>query len=81
MAGLVLMVAWMGLVKGAMLLWQGAIWLVNTALLANPVAWITQMAVLTGAALPGVLAWLLCALLAAPLLVWVMKPFSASSPW
>ncbi|ETK15617.1 prophage PSPPH06, TP901 family tail tape measure protein, partial [Pseudomonas sp. FH4] len=39
-AGLVLMVAWMGLVEGAMLLWQGAIWLVNTALLANPVAWI-----------------------------------------
>ncbi|CAH0127370.1 phage tail tape measure protein [Pseudomonas carnis] len=39
-AGLVLMVAWMGLVKGAMLLWQGAIWLVNTALLANPVTWI-----------------------------------------
>ena len=35
--GDVLMVAWMGLVKGAMLLWQGAIWLVNTALLANPV--------------------------------------------
>ncbi|OYX29083.1 MAG: hypothetical protein B7Y99_13750, partial [Caulobacterales bacterium 32-69-10] len=27
---------------------------------ANPVGWITQMAVLTGAALPAVLAWLLC---------------------
>lgn len=39
-AGLILMVAWMGLVKGAMLLWQGAIWLVNSALLANPVTWI-----------------------------------------
>ena len=34
------MVAWMGLVRGAMLLWQGAIWLVNAALLANPIVWI-----------------------------------------
>ena len=39
-AGLILMVAWMGLVKGAMLLWQGAIWLTNAALMANPVTWI-----------------------------------------
>lgn len=39
-AGLVLLVLWMGLVKGAMLLWQGAIWLTNAALLANPVIWI-----------------------------------------
>jgi hypothetical protein len=38
--GLVLLVLWMGLVKGAMLLWQGAIWLTNAALLANPVIWI-----------------------------------------
>lgn len=36
-AGMVLMYTWMGLVRGAMLLWQGAIWLVNTAMLANPV--------------------------------------------
>lgn len=34
------MVAWMGLVRGAMLLWQGAIWLVNAALLANPIVWV-----------------------------------------
>ena len=37
-AGLVLMYTWMGLVRGAMLLWQGAIWLVNAAMMANPVA-------------------------------------------
>lgn len=34
---LVAMATWMGIVRGAMLLWQGAIWLVNAALLANPI--------------------------------------------
>ncbi|KIQ56609.1 phage tail tape measure protein [Pseudomonas fluorescens] len=32
--------AGLALVRAAMLLWQGAIWLVNAALLANPVVWI-----------------------------------------
>lgn len=36
-AGMALMYTWMGLVRGGMLLWQGAIWLVNAAMLANPV--------------------------------------------
>lgn len=31
------MIAVIGLAKGAMLLWQGAIWLVNAAMMANPV--------------------------------------------
>jgi TP901 family phage tail tape measure protein len=35
--GLVAMYTWMGIVRGAMLLWQGAIWLVNAAMLANPI--------------------------------------------
>jgi hypothetical protein len=35
--GLVLLYTWMGLVRVGMLLWQGAIWLVNAAMLANPV--------------------------------------------
>lgn len=35
------MYTWMGLVRGGMLLWQGAIWLVNAAMLANPVLLIT----------------------------------------
>jgi len=39
-AQIILMVTWLGLVKVAMLLWQGAVWLVNAALLANPVVWI-----------------------------------------
>ncbi|MGE1174793.1 phage tail tape measure protein [Pseudomonas sp. BW7P1] len=32
--------AGLALIRGAMMLWQGAIWLVNAALLANPVVWI-----------------------------------------
>ncbi|MBJ2219606.1 phage tail tape measure protein [Pseudomonas sp. MF7453] len=39
-AGLASLVLWFGLVKGAMLLWQAAIWLTNAALWANPVTWI-----------------------------------------
>jgi TP901 family phage tail tape measure protein len=35
--GLVAMYTWMALVRTGMLLWQGAIWLVNAAMLANPV--------------------------------------------
>ncbi|MFK3970203.1 phage tail tape measure protein [Pseudomonas sp. NPDC087358] len=35
--GMVAMYTWMALVRTGMLLWQGAIWLVNAALLANPV--------------------------------------------
>lgn len=40
-AGMVLMYTWMGLVRVGMLLWQGAIWLVNAAMLANPVLLVT----------------------------------------
>ncbi|MGG2020689.1 phage tail tape measure protein [Pseudomonas sp. S8] len=32
--------AGLAVIRGSMMLWQGAIWLVNAALLANPVAWI-----------------------------------------
>ena len=39
-AGLASLVLWFGLVKGAMTLWQAAIWLTNAALWANPVTWI-----------------------------------------
>jgi TP901 family phage tail tape measure protein len=35
--GLVAMYTWMGIVRTATLLWQASIWLVNAALLANPV--------------------------------------------
>ena len=39
-AGLASLVLWFGLVKGAMTLWQAAIWLTNAALWANPVTWV-----------------------------------------
>lgn len=39
-AGLTLLTTAMGIIRGVMLLWQGAIWLVNAALLANPIVWI-----------------------------------------
>ncbi|BAP41293.1 prophage PSPPH06, TP901 family tail tape measure protein [Pseudomonas sp. StFLB209] len=35
--GLVAMYTWMGVVRVAMLAWQGAIWLVNAAMMANPI--------------------------------------------
>ncbi|WP_122587151.1 phage tail tape measure protein [Pseudomonas viridiflava] len=38
--GLIALVAWFGLVKGAMMLWQGVIWMTNAALMANPLIWI-----------------------------------------
>ena len=39
-ASVILMITIIGIVKGAMLLWQGVIWLVNSALLANPITWV-----------------------------------------
>ncbi|WP_419737408.1 phage tail tape measure protein [Pseudomonas sp. COR18] len=36
-AGLVLMYTWMAVARAGMLLWQGAIWLVNAAMYANPI--------------------------------------------
>lgn len=47
-AGMALMYTWMGLVRGGMLLWQGAIWLVNAAMLANPVLLITAGVIALG---------------------------------
>ena len=36
-AGLTLLYTTLGIIRGGMLLWQGAIWLVNAAMMANPV--------------------------------------------
>ena len=83
-AGLVLMVAWMGLVKGAMLLWQGAIWLVNTALLANPVAWIVIGIVgLVAAVAAAIIYWdeWTSALLNSEAFQWVSGQLTALSEW
>lgn len=52
------MVAVLGLAKGAMLLWQGAIWLVNAAMYANPI----------GAVVAGIVA--LVAIVAVVIVYW-----------
>lgn len=83
-AGLVLMVAWMGLVKGAMLLWQGAIGLVNTALLANPVTWIViGIVALVAAVAAAIIYWdeWTSALLNSEAFQWVSGQLTALSAW
>ena len=83
-AGLVLMVAWMGLVKGAMLLWQGAIWLVNTALLANPVTWVVVgIVALVAAVAAAIIYWdeWTSALLNSEAFQWVSAQLTALSDW
>jgi len=83
-AGLVLMIAWMGLVKGAMLLWQGAIWLVNTALLANPVTWIViGIVALVAAVAAAIIYWdeWTSALLNSEAFQWVSGQLTALSEW
>lgn len=82
--GLILMVTWMGLVKGAMLLWQGAIWLVNAAMYANPVgliiAGIVALVAIVGAA---IYYWddLASALMNTVAFKWVSDQLSALSEW
>ncbi|XVO86079.1 phage tail tape measure protein [Pseudomonas palleroniana] len=83
-AGLVLMLAWMGLVKGAMLLWQGAIWLVNTALLANPVTWIVVgIVALVAAVAAAIIYWdeWTSALLNSEAFQWVSGQLTELSEW
>lgn len=83
-AGMILMVAWMGLVKGAMLLWQSAIWLVNAAMYANPVgliiAGIVALVAIVGAA---IYYWddLSSALMNTVAFKWVSDQLSALSDW
>jgi len=83
-AGMILMVAWMGLVKGAMLLWQGAIWLVNAAMYANPVgliiAGIVALVAIVGAA---IYYWddLASALMNTAAFKWVSDQLSALTEW
>ena len=83
-AGMILMVAWMGLVKGAILLWQGAIWLVNAAMYANPVglliAGIVALVAIVGAA---IYYWddLSSALMNTVAFKWVSDQLSALSDW
>ena len=81
---MVAMVAWFGIVRGAMLLWQGAIWLVNTALLANPITWVVVGVVaLIAAVVAAVYYWdaWTSALLNSEAFKWVSDQLSALSDW
>lgn len=83
-AGLVLMFGWMGLVKVAMLAWQGAIWLVNSALLANPVTWVVVGVIaLIAAVVAAVYYWdeWTSALLDSAAFKWVSEQLGAMSDW
>ena len=81
---LVAMVAWMGIVRGAMLLWQGAIWLVNTALLANPVIWVVVgIVALVAAVVAAAYYWdeWTSALLNSAAFKWVSDQLQGLSDW
>ena len=83
-AGLALMYTWMGLVRVGMLLWQGAIWLVNAALLANPVAWIIiAIVALVAIVTTAIYYWdeWTGALLNSEAFQWVSEQFQVLSDW
>ncbi|AZD52207.1 Phage-related tail protein [Pseudomonas chlororaphis subsp. aurantiaca] len=82
--GLTLAVTALGLIRGAMLLWQGAIWLVNAALLANPVVWIViGVMALIAAVVAAVVYWdeWTAALLNSEAFQWVSDQLQALSDW
>lgn len=83
-AGLAAMLVWMGLVKGAMLLWQGAIWLTNAALWANPVTWIVMgIIALVAVIVAAVYYWdeWTSALMDTAAFKWVSTQLTALSDW
>ncbi|QOU03817.1 phage tail tape measure protein [Pseudomonas fluorescens] len=74
----------LGLVRGVMLLWQGAIWLVNAALLANPVVWIVVgVMALVAAVIAAVVYWdeWTAALMNSEAFKWVSDQLTALSDW
>ena len=82
--GLIAMVAWMGLVRGAMLLWQAAIWLTNGALMANPVLLIVLGVVaLVAAVAAAIYYWddWTTALMNTEAFQWVVDQLKAVSDW
>lgn len=83
-AGLVLLYTWMGLVKVGMLAWQAAIWLVNGALLANPVLLIiVGIVALVAAVVAAVYYWdeWTAALMNSAAFKWVSDQFKTLSDW
>ena len=72
------------LIRGAMLMWQGAIWLVNAALLANPVVWIViGVMALVAAVVAAVVYWdeWTAALMNSEAFKWVSDQLTALSDW
>lgn len=81
---LLAMVAWMGIAKGAMLAWQGVIWLVNAAMSANPVMLIVLgVMALVAAVIAMVVYWdeLVAALMDTAAFQWVSAQLEALSAW
>lgn len=82
--GMVAMYTWMALVRTGMLLWQAAIWLVNAALLANPVIWIVVgIAALVAAVVAAVVYWdeWTSALMNTAAFQWVSAQLQKLSDW
>ncbi|OCW19767.1 phage tail tape measure protein [Pseudomonas aylmerensis] len=72
------------LIRGAMLMWQGAIWLVNAALLANPIVWIVVgVMALVAAVIAAVVYWdeWTAALMNSEAFKWVSDQLTALSDW
>ncbi len=83
-AGLTVLYTTMALIRGGMLLWQGAIWLVNAALLANPVVWIViGVMALIAAVIAAVVYWdeWTAALMNSEAFKWVSDQLNALSEW
>lgn len=82
--GLVLMATWMGIAKGAMMLWQGVIWLTNAALWANPVVWVVVAVIALVAAVAAAIyywdTWT-AALMNTAAFQWIAAQFQSVSDW
>ena len=82
--GLVLLYTTLGIIRGAMLLWQGAIWLVNVALTANPIGVIVMgIALLIGAVAAAIIYWdeWTGALMNTEAFKWISGQLTALSDW
>ncbi|UVM59772.1 phage tail tape measure protein [Pseudomonas sp. B21-010] len=82
--GLVLLYTALGIIRGAMLLWQGAIWLVNVAMAANPVGVIVMgIALLIGVVAAAIIYWdeWTGALMNTEAFKWISGQLTALSDW
>ncbi|WP_018929246.1 phage tail tape measure protein [Pseudomonas umsongensis] len=83
-AGLTLLYTTMGIIRGGMLLWQAAIWLVNAAMWANPVLLVVAgILALIAIVAMAVVYWdeWTAALMNSEAFKWVSEQFQALSDW